>query len=106
MTLVLFPAESGMMRAVLPSNLAEEIMTIGRAYNMYEHEKRGAKHAEDMTPELIDAMVIAGPPSKCIEQIQALRDIGVENISMVLYSLSDTRGAMRRFAEEVYPKVR
>lgn len=93
------------LRAALPDALIEEIIKIGTTYSMYEHEKRGARHAAEASDELIDAMVISGPASRCVEQIQELRQIGVENISMVLYSLSNTKEAMRRFAEDVYPRI-
>jgi 5,10-methylenetetrahydromethanopterin reductase len=93
------------LKAVLPEALTEEIIRIGVNYNMYEHEKRGAQHAAAMSNELIDAMVISGPASRCVEQIQELRGIGVENLSMVLYSLSNTKEVMRRFAEDVYPHI-
>ena len=93
------------LRAKLPEHLIEEMTRIGLAYDMYEHEKRGARHAADASDELIDAMVIAGPPAKCIEQIEALREVGIDRLSMVLYSLSDPRGAMQRFSETVLPKL-
>ena len=93
------------LKEAMPTHLVEEIIEIGRAYNMYEHEKAGAPHAETMSDECIDAMVISGPPSRCVEQIQMLQDVGVERVSMVLYSLKDRMGAMRRFAEEVLPRL-
>lgn len=93
------------LKEAMPTHLVEEIIEIGRAYDMYEHEKAGAPHAETMSDECIDAMVISGPPERCVELIRMLQDVGVDRVSMVLYSLKDRMGAMRRFAEEVLPRL-
>jgi 5,10-methylenetetrahydromethanopterin reductase len=93
------------LRSALPAPLVEEILAIGHAYNMYEHEKRGAQHAAEMSDELIDAMVVSGPAERCVELIQAMQEVGVTRVSMVLYSLQDRMGAMQRFAEQVLPKL-
>lgn len=93
------------LKNVLPPTLVDEILRLGKRYDYYEHEKRGAPHAADLSNDLIDAYVFCGPPSRCIEHIRELRSGGVNRISMVLYSLSDKKRVMRRFVEEVYPYV-
>jgi len=93
------------LKAALPVSLLDEIMHLGRQYDYYQHEKRGAPHAADLSDEAIDSFVFCGPPNRCIERIRELRAAGVNRISMVLYALSDKKRAMRRFVEEVYPHV-
>lgn len=93
------------LKAALPAGIVDEIMQLGKRFEWYEHEKRGAPHAAELSPELLDAFVVCGPPSRVIEKIQGLKDAGMNRISMVLYSLHDKKGAMRRFVEDVYPHV-
>jgi alkanesulfonate monooxygenase SsuD/methylene tetrahydromethanopterin reductase-like flavin-dependent oxidoreductase (luciferase family) len=98
-------ADAQELKDVLPATLVDEIMQLGTRYDYYQHEKRGAAHAADLSHEAIDSFVVCGPPGRCIERIRALREAGVDRISMVLYALSDKKRAMRRFVEEVYPHV-
>jgi 5,10-methylenetetrahydromethanopterin reductase len=93
------------LKAALPASLLDEIMHLGRQYDYYQHEKRGAAHAAELSPEAIDSFVFCGPPKRVIEHVRELRNAGVDRISMVLYALSDKKRAMRRFVEEVYPHV-
>lgn len=93
------------LKHVLPPTLVDEILRLGKRYDYYQHEKRGAPHAADLSDELIDAFVFCGPPSRCIERIRDLRSAGATRISMVVYALSDKKRTMRRFVEEVYPHV-
>lgn len=93
------------LKDVLPARLVDEIVRLGQRYDYYEHEKRGAAHAADLSDDLIDSFVFCGPPSRCIERIRELRSAGVDRISMVLYGLSDKKRTMRRFVEEVHPCV-
>ena len=93
------------LKAVLPAPLLDEIMHLGRQYDYYQHEKRGAAHAAELSAEAIDSFVFCGPPGRVVERIRELRSAGVNRISMVLYALSDKKRAMRRFVDEVYPHV-
>ena len=98
-------ADAEELKGLLPASLVDEVTRLGKRYDYYQHEKRGAPHAADLSNEAIDSFVFCGPPSRCIERIQELRRAGVDRISMVLYALSDKKRAMRRFVEEVYPHV-
>jgi alkanesulfonate monooxygenase SsuD/methylene tetrahydromethanopterin reductase-like flavin-dependent oxidoreductase (luciferase family) len=93
------------LRDVLPGPLVDEIDRLGKRYDYYQHEKRGAVHAADLSDAVIDSFVFCGPPARVIERIQELRGAGVDRISMVLYALSDKKAAMQRFAEDVLPHV-
>jgi 5,10-methylenetetrahydromethanopterin reductase len=93
------------LKDVLPPALVDEITRLGKRYDYYQHEKRGAPHAADLSDELIDAFVFCGPPDRCAERIRELRGAGVDRLSMVLYALSDKRQRMRRFVDEVLPRV-
>ena len=93
------------LKEALPPGLVDEIVRLGKRYDYYEHEKRGAAHAADLSDAAIDSFVLCGPPGRCVERIRELREAGVDRISMVLYALSDKKRAMRRFVEEVYPHV-
>jgi 5,10-methylenetetrahydromethanopterin reductase len=93
------------LKDTLPATLVDEVVRLGERYDYYQHEKRGAPHAADLSDELLDAFVFWGPPSRCVERLRELRQAGVDRISMVLYALSDKKRVMRRFVEEVYPRI-
>lgn len=98
--------EAEELRDILPARLVDEVSRLGETYDWYQHERREATYAADASDELIDSWVIYGPPSRCIEKLQELRDAGGDRISMTLYTISDKQTAMRRFVEEVLPHVR
>jgi hypothetical protein len=94
------------LRSILPGKLVDEIDTLGERYDWYQHEKRDAIHSAEASDELIDSFVMCGPPSRVVEQVQQLRSIGVDRLSMTVYTIDDKKRAMRRFVEEVLPHVR
>lgn len=94
------------LKDLLPGSIVDEINLLGETYDWYQHEQKKAIHGADLSDELIDSFVMAGPPSKIIEQIQSLKESGVDKISMTVYTIDDKKRAMRRFADEVWPYVR
>jgi len=94
------------LKELLPGSIVDEIDTLGRTYDWYQHEQKKAIHGATLSDELIDSFVMAGPPSKIIEQIQSLKESGIDRISMTLYTIDDKKRAMRRFVEDIWPHVR
>ena len=94
------------LRQLLPGNIVDEINLLGERYDWYQHEQKNAIHGADLSPELIDSFVMCGPPKRVVEQVQALKECGIDKISMTLYTIDDKKRAMRRFVEEVWPYVR
>jgi alkanesulfonate monooxygenase SsuD/methylene tetrahydromethanopterin reductase-like flavin-dependent oxidoreductase (luciferase family) len=72
--------------------LIDECRKIYEAYDMYEHEKVGARHAELVSQAIIDFHFLTGRPEQICEQIEELAEIGVTNISTCEYAIPDKRG--------------
>lgn len=94
------------LKGLLPGKIVDEINVLGERYDWYQHEQKDAIHGADLSPELIDSFVMCGPPSRVVEQVLALKESGIDKISMTLYTIDNKKRAMRRFVEEVWPYVR
>lgn len=55
----------------------ETLGQLHRNYNMMEHGRPAATHAEVLPDEFVDANAIVGPPDECLARFAALRDLGV-----------------------------
>jgi 5,10-methylenetetrahydromethanopterin reductase len=94
------------LKSMLPGRLVDEIFGLGQRYDWYQHELTAALHSAEASDELIDSFVIFGPPRRCIEKLEEITSVGVDRVSMTLYTIRDKKTAMRRFVEEVYPHLR
>ena len=93
------------MRDELPGRVVEAVDKLGREYDWYEHERRGAIHAAELDDDVLENWVMYGPAPRIIEQIRQMRELGVDGLSMTLYTIKDKKVAMQRFADEVLPHV-
>ena len=99
-------ADAEELRQALPGGIVDEINHLGETYDWYQHEQKNAIHGAELSDELVDSFVMCGPAKRVVEQIQALKESGIDRISMTLYTIDNKKLAMRRFVEEVWPYVR
>jgi alkanesulfonate monooxygenase SsuD/methylene tetrahydromethanopterin reductase-like flavin-dependent oxidoreductase (luciferase family) len=97
--------DAARMRDELPGNVIDAVEHLGQEYDWYQHERRDATHAVDLPTELISTWVMFGPSEEIAERITELLKRGVDRLSMTLYTIRDKLTAMRRFVEEVVPKI-
>lgn len=69
------------------SGLIDEIRGVHKAFDPYQHELTEATHARRVTPWLIDFFLVTGTAEDIIEQIHMLGQVGVNNISTVLFTI-------------------
>lgn len=81
----------------------EQIQVMRAAYSKGGAEEAG-KH---VTPADIDKLSIVGSPERCAQTIRRLRDRGIGQLVILLYSkdLSENRSLLKKLAEEVFPLV-
>lgn len=84
--------------------LKKDMEACMKAYDYYEHELHGAKHAEAVTDRIIDAFVIAGTPDDCTAKIRNIaKETGLEQLSLATYGMTDKPYFINTFANEVMP---
>lgn len=80
------------------------------AYDMRSHTRSDSPQAAQLDPDFIDQFGIVGPPSYCLERLQELATLGLEHLTIVGPGLGsdpdEARAAVRRFEDEVLPKLR
>lgn len=59
-------------------------------------------YSRDHSPEYIAGSHALGNPEQCYEAIAEYVDAGATDV-LIRFTLSDTRGQMRRFIDEVLP---
>jgi 5,10-methylenetetrahydromethanopterin reductase len=83
--------------------------SIGLAYDMNKHGGLG-KQVEVLTDEFIDEFAIVGPPSRCIERILELLELGLDHLMLAPpqgdAAHADQTEGYRRLVDEVVPHVR
>jgi 5,10-methylenetetrahydromethanopterin reductase len=57
-----------------------------------------------LSEEIVDEHVVAGPPEKCIQRLQALNDVGAHELCAVV--LNGELDQMRRIGDEIIPAIR
>jgi 5,10-methylenetetrahydromethanopterin reductase len=79
------------------------------AYDMRAHTQSGSPQAERLTAEFAEGFAILGPPSRCIERLRSLMDLGLTHLVIVGPSLGsdpdEARAAQQRFVAEVLPAL-
>jgi alkanesulfonate monooxygenase SsuD/methylene tetrahydromethanopterin reductase-like flavin-dependent oxidoreductase (luciferase family) len=74
------------------------------AYEPYWHERIDAPHTKFATQRVIDFIHLTGTADDVSEGVEKLRDVGVNNISTVNFTLVDRKAMYRRIAKEVMPR--
>ncbi len=86
--------------------IVDELKTIYEAYDPYTFEMMDAPENRLASQRIIDLSLLTGPPGDICEQIARLGEVGVNNISTVLYTLVDKKGMMRTIGDEIMPHFR
>ena len=83
--------------------------TIALSYDMNKHGGSGAQ-IDALTDEFIDEFAIVGPPSRCIERILEMTEIGLDHMMLAPpqgdAAEDDKTQGYRRLVDEVLPYVR
>ncbi len=95
--------ETRKIKSALPESLLEDYATARAAWDYYQHETYGAKHAAAVSDQIVDNNVIVGTPEECAETIQSLLDAGFDGISTTVYLHKDKIGFWRDFHDHVAP---
>ncbi|MBM3218064.1 MAG: LLM class flavin-dependent oxidoreductase [Candidatus Rokubacteria bacterium] len=62
-------------------------------------------YSSKFSPAFVEGWTVAGPPARCIEELRAYFDAGLDHMALRLTSW-DQHGQLRRFLEEVAPALR
>lgn len=92
---------SAALRAALPERVVAEMARLAERYEWSRHEAVDAPHAADLSPELVDAFAVYGPPGHCLERLHELRELGVDRVSLVLYGVPDQAAMVTRFSTDI-----
>lgn len=86
--------------------LIDELKRVHDAFDPYEHEITDASHALLISQQTIDAFMLTGTPEDICERIEELGQLGVKNISTVLFTIFDKKGMMREIRDRIMPRFR
>jgi 5,10-methylenetetrahydromethanopterin reductase len=82
---------------------------IGRTYDMNQHGGLGDQVGA-LTDDFVDAYAIVGPPSRCVERVLELAELGIDAVMLAPpqgdASDDDIRDGYRMLVDEVLPAVR
>lgn len=99
----------------LPPQLKNLAIQMKAGYDMARHAQNEGEHLSMVSDEFVDWFSICGPPSKCVERLGALIDMGLDHVYLLGGSpVASPHGARqeamvrqsRLFAEQVMPRVR
>jgi len=104
-----FSVMSGKVVGPMTDGQREVYEAIAANYDMNQHGGSGAQ-VKVLTDEFIDSFAIVGPPSRCIERIVELVELGLDHLMLAApqgdAALEDQQLGYRRLVEEVLPGVR
>ena len=86
--------------------LVDELKRVHDAFDPAEHELTDASHALLISQQTIDAFMLTGRPEEIRERIEELGELGVKNISTVLFTVFDKKGMMREISNKIMPYFR
>jgi 5,10-methylenetetrahydromethanopterin reductase len=86
-------------------HLREDAKRLAKEYDFKNHFDPDAPHNQFVSEALIDALVIAGTPNKCLEQIRSMERCGVTNIAL-FPSGSRRQESIEMLVREVVPILR
>ena len=87
----------------LIEELASDSKRVASAYEPYGVERLDAPWAKYVTATLIDYFHLTGKPDDINERISVLGEMGVKNISTVMFTILDKKGMMRSIRDEIMP---
>ena len=92
--------------------ILEEFKRIHEAYDVYQHERPGAPHADLVSQRVVDFFHLTGKPEDICEGIHVLqqlrRDSGlcVTCIEAAVYTVTDQIGVMKEMGSQILPYFR
>jgi hypothetical protein len=90
--------------------VAEELITdskkVGSAFAPYAIERLDAPWVKYVTWQLIDHFHLVGKPDDINERIFKLGELGVKNISTVMFTIIDKKGMMKEIGDKIIPNFR
>jgi 5,10-methylenetetrahydromethanopterin reductase len=89
--------------AEIDPRMAAAVERIRASYDYYDHMDTQADHADLVPDELVDMFALAGTPDECRERIKLIKDMGIDQISIVPFVRPGASKAatIRTFAEIV-----
>ena len=80
------------------------------SYDMNQHFSQGSPQSSPLTPEVIDAFGVAGPPGYCVERLRELIDLGITKLVLLGGGTGMDNNARalshKLLTEEVLPALR
>jgi alkanesulfonate monooxygenase SsuD/methylene tetrahydromethanopterin reductase-like flavin-dependent oxidoreductase (luciferase family) len=87
-----------------PSRRLTDYIHARQGYD-YEHHGRAGNPSTDFVPdEVIDRFCILGTPEEHIEQLEELRDLGVDQFGIYLMH-DDQEGTLEAYGREIIPAL-
>lgn len=91
------------LKSRLSQKLLHDYQRAWDAWDDYQHETFGARHAEAVSDELVDTTMIIGTPEEIRQQVEDLLVAGFDGISMTVYLHRDPIAFWKQFHEQVTP---
>src|SRR5262249_4810453 len=98
--------DSDALRAALPARVVAEMARLADRYDWSQHESGGAPHAAALSAQRGDAVALYAARARCLERLNALRELGVDRVSLVLYGVPDQPKMVTRFVTDVAEQLR
>lgn len=102
-----FASMPGGSRMLMDDKAQETVERLGRTYDVRQHNRKEAGHAQGIDDDFVDTFGIVGPAGHCRERVAALLECGVDRL--VVYGAAMDAGrdeyvaAARRCAADVLP---
>jgi 5,10-methylenetetrahydromethanopterin reductase len=86
---------------------ADVVKVVSESYKFYEHLDLTAQHRKLIPDEVAMKCCIAGTPEDCVKKGKELQAAGITEVSIFITSQDEagSHKVLRRFAQEVIPKV-
>jgi alkanesulfonate monooxygenase SsuD/methylene tetrahydromethanopterin reductase-like flavin-dependent oxidoreductase (luciferase family) len=84
--------------------IMDEFKAVWDAYRPYNHEAIDAPHGKVATMRVVDFCHLVGSADHIEERIHELKELGITNISCVLYTLKDKIGMMNKIGSQLIPR--
>ena len=86
--------------------IIDEFKRVHDVYDPYQTETLGAPHDQAVTQRVIDFSHLTGTPEDICEQIYKLGQLGIRTISVVDFTVIDSKGMMQEIGSKIMPHFR
>jgi 5,10-methylenetetrahydromethanopterin reductase len=90
----------------LNPGILDELEVIHNSFDPYQHELTDASQNILASQEVVDSFLLTGTPDDICDQIYNLGKAGVNNISTVLFTVTDKVGMMKEIGNHIMPNFR